>query len=102
MSHNWNNKRNVRTLTGRPWQRLRDQILQRDRYLCQCEACGKRIAPLLADEVDHIVPLARGGDNSPGNLQAINRECHKRKTLIDAGRKPRVEIGADGWPKTLE
>lgn len=69
---------------GRPWRRLRAQVLKRDNHLCQCSEC-KRLGRLRsADEVDHIVPVAAGGTDELGNLQAINNECHKAKTLLDA------------------
>ncbi|OWV29467.1 HNH endonuclease [Halomonas campaniensis] len=65
---------------GRPWRRLRDAVMRRDRYLCQCDDCIKesRITP--AHEVDHIIPLSRGGKDLMSNLRAISRDCHKRKT----------------------
>lgn len=74
---------------GRPWRRLRDQIMERDGHLCQCPACKKRPVPKVAHEVDHIKPVAFGGTDDPGNLQAINRDCHKAKTQAEAlrGRK---------------
>ncbi|MDR6094906.1 HNH endonuclease signature motif containing protein [Stenotrophomonas sp. SORGH_AS_0321] len=72
---------------GRPWRRKRDAVLLRDKYLCQCEGCqaGGRL-PLLADEVDHIVPVAEGGTDELSNLRAINRDCHKVKTQEEARR----------------
>lgn len=71
---------------GRPWRRLRDQVLRRDGYLCQCENCKLRPMPLVAHEVDHIVPLADGGTDDPGNLRGINRDCHKIKSKSEAAR----------------
>lgn len=65
---------------GRPWRRLRKQILDRDMWLCQCDDCKTRLVPLPAHEVDHIIPLANGGTDDPDNLQAINKDCHRRKT----------------------
>lgn len=60
------------------WKRLREQVLRRDGYLC-CECARQgRIKP--ASEVDHIVPVARGGDNSLSNLQSLCHECHREKT----------------------
>ena len=60
------------------WKRLRVQILERDNYLCvACMKLGK-LTP--ATDVDHIVPLSKGGTNSPDNLQALCHECHKQKT----------------------
>lgn len=77
---------------GRPWRRLRDQVMQRDNYLCQCDECKrlKRVRP--ADEVDHRIPLSQGGTDSLSNLSAINRDCHRAKTQREAaaGRMPTV------------
>lgn len=96
MTHNWNNKREVRQLTGRPWRRLREQIMRRDTYLCQtCKRSG-RVKE--ADQVDHIVALANGGTDKPDNLEAICAECHVQKTRMDSGRTRKVEIGVDGFP----
>ncbi len=76
---------------GRPWRRLRDQVLKRDGFLCQCEACQTRRMPLVAHEVDHIKSLADGGNDDPENLRAINRDCHQAKTQAEAaqGRRRR-------------
>ncbi|WP_202109417.1 HNH endonuclease signature motif containing protein [Bordetella sp. 15P40C-2] len=77
---------------GRPWRRLRDQILERDGYLCQCEDCQRRPLPLVAHEVDHI-DNTRGPDgklnNDPSNLRAVNEDCHKRITQAQAQRARR-------------
>jgi 5-methylcytosine-specific restriction protein A len=51
-----------------------------------------------ANQVDHIVPKAKGGTDHEGNLEALCRPCHETKTIIDAGGKPKLTIGADGWP----
>ena len=85
---------------GRPWRRLRDAVLLRDHYLCQCAECANRLAPLIATEVDHVIPLAKGGTDSMDNLRAINSECHKAKTLRESGvnMKEVARIGVDGWP----
>jgi len=40
--------------------------------------------PLVAHEVDHIIPKAQGGTDDPGNLRAINRDCHRAKTQKEA------------------
>ena len=34
-------------------------------------------------EVDHIVPLYKGGNNDVHNLEALCRNCHGKKTLLD-------------------
>lgn len=86
---------------GSAWDRLRLQILKRDTYLCQCPRClGGELRVRPAHEVDHIRPRAQGGDDSPSNLRAVNRECHKRLTLEQQGKAltPARRIGVDGWP----
>ena len=62
---------------GRPWRRLRDQVMQRDKYLCQHCLAGGRYTE--AQEVDHIVPLADGGTDAATNLQALCAPCHRKK-----------------------
>lgn len=69
---------------GRPWRRLRDQILARDHYLCRCEECMCLGRVRAATEVDHIVALAHGGTDYPSNLRAIHHDCHKLKTAREA------------------
>lgn len=69
---------------GRPWRRLRAQILERDGHLCQCETCKATGALMLATEVDHILPKWKGGTDDPGNLRAINARCHAIKTQREA------------------
>lgn len=69
---------------GRPWRRLREQVLKRDMYLCRCAECTRlgRIRP--ADEVDHILALAHGGTDTMSNLRAINHVCHLAKTQVES------------------
>lgn len=92
----WTKRQDKRTLAGRPWRRLREQILKRDTYLCQACLAAGRIRE--ATEVDHVRPLARGGDDTPANLRAICARCHQDKTITDNGGRPKVAIGLDGFP----
>lgn len=74
---------------GRPWRRLRDQIMARDGGLCQCEACRARLLPRVAHEVDHINNRRDASgklNDDPSNLRAMNRDCHKAKTQAEATR----------------
>lgn len=53
----------------------------------------------LADEVDHTIPLSKGGTDDDSNLEAICTPCHKVKTQKESGSyRERQTIGADGWP----
>jgi 5-methylcytosine-specific restriction protein A len=68
---------------GNRWDKLRIQVLERDQYLCQ--VCLKLGFTSAAEQVDHIVPKAHGGDDAPENLQAICRHCHRIKTAFESG-----------------
>ena len=61
----------------------RDAVLRRDHHTCR--QCGARQEDGVHLEVDHIVPVARGGTNDPYNLQTLCRACNqtKRDHLID-------------------
>jgi 5-methylcytosine-specific restriction enzyme A len=92
---------------GWTWQKLRLVILQRDTYLCQCPECkGGEVRVMAATEVDHIKPRAWfadgraiGDPDDPSNLRAVSRECHRRITLEQQGKKPsRRDTAPDGWP----
>jgi 5-methylcytosine-specific restriction protein A len=66
---------------GTAWVKLRENIMRRDRRLCRfCLAAGRYV---VATEVDHITPKAKGGTDESGNLQALCSPCHKSKTAID-------------------
>lgn len=55
---------------------VRDYVFQRDNYRCQgCGRCQTEM-PL---EVDHIIPLAKGGSNDLSNLQTLCRGCNGSK-----------------------
>ena len=67
------------------WRKVRLQALERDGYLCVvCQAQGK---VTLAGEVDHVVPLARGGARlAIENMQALCEGCHAEKTATENRR----------------
>ncbi|MFD7591709.1 HNH endonuclease [Kitasatospora sp. NPDC059812] len=47
-----------------------------------CEACGLRFLGSAID-VDHIKPIAHGGQDVDDNVQTLCRPCHKLKTRRD-------------------
>lgn len=64
---------------GRPWRRLKDKILMRDKHTCQeCKRVGGEL------ELDHIVNVAVGGSDDDSNLQILCVECHKVKTMEES------------------
>ena len=60
---------------GTKWDKLRKRVLARDNYACR--VCMQFGMVTTANEVDHIIPKAKGGSDHPSNLQAI---CHAVKT----------------------
>jgi 5-methylcytosine-specific restriction enzyme A len=68
---------NVYAYSG-SWPLVRKQVLERDGYQCQlryADICVGR-----ASAVDHIVQPEAGGTNDPGNLRAVCKSCHARRT----------------------
>jgi hypothetical protein len=57
----------------------RFEILKRDGY--RCHYCYKTGVPL---EVDHVIPLFKGGTNDDSNLVAACHECNHSKGIQDA------------------
>lgn len=79
---NRNNVHRRRAVTSGP-PFTRRQVLERDGWVCQL--CSEAIDPELkhpdplSATLDHIVPLARGGEHSLENAQAAHRICNNRK-----------------------
>ncbi len=61
--------------------RLRGWIKERDHHTCQNPACGVSVAmePNLLLEIDHIVPVSKGGLSEPTNLQTLCWRCNRSK-----------------------
>lgn len=60
--------------------KLRQEILQRDNYTCKI--CGNSIKkePNLLLEVDHIIPVSKGGKTTKENLQTLCWKCNRSKS----------------------
>ena len=58
---------------------LREAVKQRDNYTCQM--CGNSVykEPNLLLEVDHIIPISKGGKTEAGNLQTLCWRCNRKK-----------------------
>lgn len=46
-----------------------------------CHYCGQQIAPRSLT-MDHIVPIARGGKSTRGNVVPCCKECNNRKKTL--------------------
>ena len=49
-------------------------------------------------EVDHILPVSKGGKDDRDNLQGVCKACHEDKTCKDLGIRKPQPIGLDGYP----
>lgn len=60
-------------------KRTRFEVLRRDEHTCQY--CGAK-APEVTLQIDHVIPVALGGDDKPGNLVTACRDCNAGKASI--------------------
>ena len=66
---------------------LREKIKERDHYTCcYCKNSIKK-EPNLLLEIDHIIPISKGGITSENNLQTLCWKCNRSK-----GAKNEVEV----------
>lgn len=82
-------------IRGRTLQRLRGRIMQ-DQPLCKM--CDEKGFVTQGAELDHILPLFKGGNNDDENLQMLCIECHRQKSANDLDMIYKPTIGVDGWP----
>ena len=72
-------ERRIRPTERVSWPKGRKQKLMR-RQDNTCVYCGKRRIARTFD-IDHMIPVVRGGSNDESNLQVICRPCNQRKGL---------------------
>lgn len=63
-----------------------------------CEWCKRKGKITPAEELDHIIPLYKGGPDTEENLSPKCKACHAEKTAQDMGYVKKEEIGLDGFP----
>lgn len=65
-------------------------IFERDGWVCQI--CGRKINKRLkwpnplSKSIDHIIPLSKGGNDAPINVQATHLRCNVGKHAINNGQ----------------
>jgi 5-methylcytosine-specific restriction endonuclease McrA len=67
--------------TGADWEAIKEAQDFR------CLRCGRR-EPEIKLEVDHIIPVTRGGPNLPCNLQGLCGTCNKNKNTHTTDLRP--------------
>lgn len=73
------NERRIRPTERVAWPKgLKQRLMRRQGNTCMY--CGYRRTAASMD-IDHIIPVVRGGSNNEDNLQVICRPCNQRKGL---------------------
>lgn len=73
---------------------IRNEVFKRDSYMCvhvnsnTGKLCGSRFAL----EIDHIIPVGHGGDNSIENLRVLCRTHNQLRALETYGRKKMAKV----------
>lgn len=73
-------------------RRVRFEVFKRDRFCCRY--CG-RSAPDVVLEVDHVKPVAAGGDNDLFNLVTSCSECNNGKGAVPLSDDAAVRVARD-------
>ncbi|HFT7519560.1 TPA: HNH endonuclease [Pseudomonas aeruginosa] len=85
-------------ITGRKLQDRRLRVWSRNPC---CAMCGKLCEFPGGFELDHEIPLFKGGEDTEENCQVLCSGpdgCHAKKTNTDLGRRSKLRVGIDGWP----
>ena len=76
LPRNTRNTRNTRNVSNT----VKKMVASHQRW--NCNLCHNLLD--YTYEIDHIIPLFKGGVNNINNLQALCRNCHGKKTIMDA------------------
>lgn len=80
-------------ITGRRLQATRLRIWSRDP---RCAMCRALVEYPSGFELDHKVPLFKGGPDRDENMQVLCPPCHQIKTEKDLGYKPKAIFDEQG------
>lgn len=64
----------------------RERVRIFEHHAGTCHLCGGKINAGEAWDVDHILPLALGGEDGGDNLAPAHAKCHRAKTVSDVSR----------------
>lgn len=76
----------VERIRGRAGQARRERLLSANPLCVQCQAEGRIAA---ATELDHTIPLWKGGRDDESNLSGLCRACHAAKSAREAAERGR-------------
>ena len=82
------------------WRKgLKNELMKRQNRICTY--CGYRRMATSMD-IDHMIPVSRGGSNDKSNLQVICRRCNLRKGQMTDGefRQRYAALGVPSTPMT--
>lgn len=81
-------RKKARELRGSPW--WREQLAKGI-----CHYCGKKFQPAELT-MDHVVPVARGGRSTRGNVVACCSACNKEKKCLTPAERILFEMERTG------
>lgn len=70
-------KKSKKKERGRMTLRLRFEVMKRDKF--RCSICGARAGDIEL-EIDHIIPVSKGGKTEINNLQTLCFDCNRGKS----------------------
>lgn len=73
-------------------KRVRYEVMRRDNHACRY--CGA-MAPEAKLTIDHVIPVALGGADDPGNLVTACRDCNAGKTSTSPDQAVIDDVSAD-------
>ncbi len=82
-------------------KRLRFEIFRRDNHACRY--CGAT-APDAALTIDHVLPVALGGNDEPANLVTACRDCNAGKSASSPDADLVADVSADAlrWGQAMK
>lgn len=81
--------------------RIRHEVFKRDGY--RCRECGASKDEGATLEIDHIIPIAKGGTNDIDNLQTLCKKCNRGKyTDAWVGGETDLEVAENEYRQLLK